>query len=60
MEEFTVGCPYCGEVIELLVDGSVEEQEYYEDCSVCCCPILCKQTIDEQNKLTLFVKKDDE
>jgi len=33
-------CPYCGEKIELLVDCSVENQEYVEDCSVCCRPIV--------------------
>ena len=32
----TIGCPYCGEQIELAVDCSVERQEYIEDCSVCC------------------------
>ena len=36
----TVDCPYCGETIELVVDRSVERQEYTEDCSVCCRPIV--------------------
>src|SRR5690606_31691888 len=26
-------CPYCGEPIELLVDGSAGDQQYIEDCS---------------------------
>ena len=34
-----VACPYCGETITLLLDLSVEEQSYIEDCSVCCRPI---------------------
>lgn len=34
-----VECPYCGERIEIVVDGSVEEQSYIEDCQVCCRPI---------------------
>lgn len=34
-----VHCPNCGEAIELLVDCSVEQQEYIEDCQVCCRPI---------------------
>lgn len=33
-------CPYCGELIEVIVDMSVENQEYIEDCSVCCRPII--------------------
>jgi len=32
-------CPCCGERIEIVVDLSVEDQEYIEDCSVCCRPI---------------------
>ncbi len=32
-------CPYCGEVISLIVDCSTESQHYIEDCSVCCRPI---------------------
>jgi hypothetical protein len=34
-----VTCPYCGETITLLLDLSVEEQSYIEDCSVCCQPM---------------------
>lgn len=34
-----VGCPYCGEEVELLVDpGGGPLQEYVEDCEVCCRP----------------------
>ncbi|MCG8394806.1 MAG: CPXCG motif-containing cysteine-rich protein [Pseudomonadales bacterium] len=36
----TVQCPHCWEAIEMLVDTSVEEQEYVEDCHVCCRPLL--------------------
>lgn len=32
-------CPYCGEVVEVLVDpGGGEQQQYVEDCEVCCRP----------------------
>lgn len=40
MTEAQANCPYCGEEITLLVDCSVEEQVYTEDCSVCCKPML--------------------
>ncbi len=33
-------CPYCWEEIEVVVDCSVPRQQYVEDCSVCCRPIL--------------------
>jgi hypothetical protein len=32
-------CPYCGERISVLLDGSGGEQAYVEDCEVCCRPI---------------------
>lgn len=35
----SASCPYCGEVVELLVDCSVDAQDYIEDCSVCCRPM---------------------
>lgn len=35
-----ISCPYCGENIEIIIDGSVESQQYTEDCSVCCQPIV--------------------
>lgn len=35
-----IQCPYCWEHIEVIVDCSVPHQEYVEDCSVCCKPII--------------------
>lgn len=35
----SVRCPYCGEVNEITLDpGSGSDQEYVEDCQVCCRP----------------------
>lgn len=42
-----VQCPYCGEEIGIVVDGSVEHQQYVEDCSVCCRPILVTVTAED-------------
>ncbi len=39
MIEQHITCPYCWESIGLLLDLSLPEQEYIEDCSVCCHPI---------------------
>jgi len=39
IEPVLIHCPYCGESIEILVDGSAGSQRYFEDCQVCCCPI---------------------
>lgn len=38
--EQTLDCPYCGETITVIVDGSVDRQEYVEDCEVCCKPMV--------------------
>lgn len=39
-DEATVAsCPYCGAQVEILLDtGGAAEQEYVEDCEVCCRP----------------------
>ena len=37
--ETTVVCPHCGETVEIALDpGGGAEQEYVEDCEVCCRP----------------------
>lgn len=46
--EVSSQCPYCWEEITLLVDGSIENQEYIEDCEVCCRPIDFSVEVDEQ------------
>ncbi len=46
--EVAVQCPYCWEEITLLVDASIEMQEYVEDCEVCCRPIDFVVEVDEQ------------
>ncbi len=43
-----VSCPYCGETVELFVDpGSGSEQDYIEDCEVCCNPWAISVRYDE-------------
>lgn len=60
MDELVIDCPYCGESIIVLIDYSAGEQTYYEDCSVCCCPILFDLCIDQINKINVVVKTNDE
>ncbi|MEH6584367.1 MAG: CPXCG motif-containing cysteine-rich protein [Halioglobus sp.] len=41
-------CPYCGEKISLLVDQSIGDQEYIEDCEVCCRPMVIHSLVPER------------
>jgi hypothetical protein len=54
-------CPYCGELIELLIDLSQSNQEYIEDCSVCCRPIIVHVHMDEfTDALSIGLSTEDE
>ena len=44
--EKTISCPYCGEAISVLLDDSLPEQRYVEDCQVCCRPIVMHVSVD--------------
>lgn len=37
--ETPISCPFCWETVTILVDTSVEFQQYVEDCEVCCRPM---------------------
>ncbi|MDF1764566.1 MAG: CPXCG motif-containing cysteine-rich protein [Oleibacter sp.] len=39
-------CPYCGEPQTVLIDPSEPEQNYIEDCQICCRPISFSVMID--------------
>ena len=54
-----IQCPYCGESIEIIIDGSVEQQNYIEDCSVCCRPIELSVVVSE-DEVSVNAKRDDE
>ncbi len=60
LHERSVFCPYCGESIDVLVDDSVAEQEYIEDCQVCCRPIEFRVAVDPSGQLELQVGRDDD
>ena len=60
LEEREVQCPYCGEVIDVLIDCSVPCQKYIEDCQVCCRPINFEVTVFQDGELTVFVSHENE
>ncbi len=53
-------CPYCGEIISLLIDSSIEIQEYVEDCEVCCSPIVISIEIANNEDIQISTRKENE
>ncbi|MFT5722424.1 MAG: hypothetical protein ACI9W6_002753 [Motiliproteus sp.] len=51
--EQPITCPYCSENFSVLVDGSESDQEYVEDCQVCCQPILITVYLPEEDVASL-------
>jgi hypothetical protein len=52
-------CPCCGEPIQLIIDCSIAEQEYVEDCQVCCRPLVVKALVDSDGLPDVSVQSED-
>ena len=59
MEEKELMCPYCGELFTVLVDCSMAEQNYIEDCQVCCQPIVMDVLVSE-DQVSVQARREDE
>ena len=55
-----VECPYCGEVITLVLDASAGSQRYIEDCHVCCRPITVDLEVDADGDVLVRVQSEEE
>ena len=56
-----VHCPYCGESVEITLDpGSGGQQEYIEDCAVCCRPWNVSVTYQADGTADVFVDASDD
>ena len=42
-------CPYCGEEISMLLEVYYSNQQYIEDCQVCCSPIQISYQSDGES-----------
>ena len=60
LEESTIQCPYCGETLSVLIDTSIPEQQYIEDCQVCCRPINFDVHVGNTGELTIKVTNENE
>jgi len=55
-----VTCPYCGERFRTVVDCSAGDQEYTEDCEVCCKPIVFTVTAANGQLIALETRTEDD
>lgn len=60
LSERTVSCPYCGESITVLIDDSLPEQNYIEDCQVCCRPIVFDVAVGADSDVHVTVRAENE
>ena len=60
LTETSVECPYCNETITVLIDSSDLEQQYIEDCQVCCKPINFMISESMNGELSVRVYSEDE
>jgi hypothetical protein len=58
--EQAISCPHCGEASSILVDDSVPEQSYVEDCQVCCRPIVLDVSVDIDGNVVVGARGDNE
>lgn len=48
-----ITCPHCWEQIEVVLDLSIAQQSYIEDCSVCCRPIALAVAVEADEVVEL-------
>jgi transcription elongation factor Elf1 len=58
--EKNIDCPYCGEQISVMVEVLDEDQEYIEDCQVCCRPIVFNISLESNGLATIFVRAEND
>ena len=52
-------CDSCGEEIVVPIDLSAgSEQEYVEDCPVCCCPNVVHAEVDEDGDVQVWAERE--
>lgn len=58
----TVGieCPYCAEPIEIVADASIDQQQYIEDCPVCCRSLHLTVSVSEGGAIEVRAVDEDE
>ncbi|MFV0573329.1 MAG: CPXCG motif-containing cysteine-rich protein [Xanthomarina gelatinilytica] len=57
MQEYFFKCPYCWETLSMLLDTSQSQQDYVEDCEVCCNPIQISLKFHDTELMEYHAKK---
>lgn len=57
MIEHFFTCPHCGSQISMLLDPSVPEQNYIEDCENCCHPIGINLRFEQEELVEFSAQK---
>jgi hypothetical protein len=60
LTEQALHCPYCGEPISVVVDHSLGDQEYVEDCQVCCRPLVLNISVDADGDASVTARYENE
>jgi hypothetical protein len=61
LEAVALECPYCGEYFETGADTSAGDQDYIEDCPICCRPIELHLVTGPDGELrSLTARREDE
>lgn len=60
LNEQNICCPYCGEIIAVLLDEEESGSDYIEDCQVCCRPIVFSVFMDSAGCLSVSVRDENE
>ena len=57
-EEAQITCPFCWEDLTILLDLSIPEQDYIEDCQICCRPIRIVYSSEDGELSNIEVAQD--
>lgn len=60
LDSARIECPYCGETFSACIDCSAGNQQYVEDCPVCCRPIELHLDVDSAGQLSALIPRRDD
>lgn len=55
-----IHCPYCDVSLNINVDPSEPEQDYTEDCQVCCRPMVLSVQFDDRHQPRVYARREND